>query len=157
MDWIEGSWKVTVGLSWEGTERPQNGLNRVGKVLKGHRLNWVGLGRFWKAAEWVVSGRQGPGRSQNGSTDPLSPPAPPGRLLKCLKGIAGSVRGLQCHPSLPLVASCGLDRFLRLHNLDDKRLLHKVGTPPPKKGGLCLPPEGSESPTLAQGCQKWAS
>lgn len=49
-----------------------------------------------------------------------------GRLLKCLKGIAGSVRGLQCHPSLPLVASCGLDRFLRLHNLDDKRLLHKV-------------------------------
>ncbi|POI19974.1 hypothetical protein CIB84_016281 [Bambusicola thoracicus] len=54
------------------------------------------------------------------------PPAPSGRLLKCLKGVAGSVRGLQCHPSLPIVASCGLDRFLRLHNLDDKRLLHKV-------------------------------
>ncbi|XP_031467950.1 WD repeat-containing protein 74 [Phasianus colchicus] len=51
---------------------------------------------------------------------------PPGRLLKCLKGVGGSVRGLQCHPSLPLVASCGLDRFLRLHSLHDKRLLHKV-------------------------------
>ncbi|XP_035428318.1 WD repeat-containing protein 74 [Cygnus atratus] len=49
-----------------------------------------------------------------------------GRVLKCLKGFAGSVRGLQCHPSLPLVASCGLDRFLRVHDLDDKRLRHKV-------------------------------
>ncbi|XP_035170218.1 WD repeat-containing protein 74 isoform X1 [Oxyura jamaicensis] len=49
-----------------------------------------------------------------------------GRLLKCLKGFAGSVRGLQCHPSLPLVASCGLDRFLRVHDLDDKQLRHKV-------------------------------
>ncbi|NXI69488.1 WDR74 protein, partial [Anseranas semipalmata] len=51
---------------------------------------------------------------------------PPGRVLKCLKGFAGSVRGLQCHPSLPLVASCGLDRFLRVHDLGDKRLRHKV-------------------------------
>ncbi|NXK55327.1 WDR74 protein, partial [Chauna torquata] len=59
----------------------------------------------------------------------LLPPSclsPPGRVLKCLKGFAGSVRGLQCHPSLPLVASCGLDRFLRVHDLGDKRLLHKV-------------------------------
>lgn len=49
-----------------------------------------------------------------------------GRLVKCLKGFAGSVRGIQCHPSLPLVASCGLDRFLRVHNLHEKRLEHKV-------------------------------
>ncbi|XP_067877854.1 WD repeat-containing protein 74 isoform X2 [Heterodontus francisci] len=49
-----------------------------------------------------------------------------GRLLKCLKGQAGSIRGLQCHPSLPLVASCSLDRFLRVHNTDTKALLHKV-------------------------------
>ncbi|XP_059574483.1 WD repeat-containing protein 74 [Alligator mississippiensis] len=49
-----------------------------------------------------------------------------GRLLKCLKGFAGAVRGVQCHPTRPLVASCGLDRFLRLHGLDDKRLQHKV-------------------------------
>ncbi|XP_039625287.1 WD repeat-containing protein 74 [Polypterus senegalus] len=49
-----------------------------------------------------------------------------GRLLRCLKGFAGSVRALQCHRSLPLVASCGLDRFLRIHNLEDKQLLHKV-------------------------------
>ncbi|XP_069665486.1 WD repeat-containing protein 74 isoform X2 [Haliaeetus albicilla] len=49
-----------------------------------------------------------------------------GRVLKCLKGAAGGVRGLQCHPGLPLVASCGLDRFLRVHHLGDKRLRHKV-------------------------------
>lgn len=58
----------------------------------------------------------------------FSPPS--GRVLKCLKGFAGSVRGLQCHPSLPLVASCGLDRFLRVHDLGDKRLRHKVRPPP---------------------------
>nr|XP_020653033.1 WD repeat-containing protein 74 [Pogona vitticeps] len=49
-----------------------------------------------------------------------------GRLVKCLKGFAGSVRAIQCHPVLPLVASCGLDRFLRVHNLQHKRLEHKV-------------------------------
>ncbi|XP_074861842.1 WD repeat-containing protein 74 isoform X1 [Carettochelys insculpta] len=49
-----------------------------------------------------------------------------GQLVKCLKGFAGSVRSIQCHPTLPLVASCGLDRFLRVHNIEDKRLIHKV-------------------------------
>ncbi|KAK1154991.1 hypothetical protein AOXY_G28052, partial [Acipenser oxyrinchus oxyrinchus] len=49
-----------------------------------------------------------------------------GRLLRCLKGVAGSVLSLQCHSSLPLVASCGLDRFLRIHNTQDGRLQHKV-------------------------------
>ncbi|XP_075426185.1 WD repeat-containing protein 74 [Ascaphus truei] len=49
-----------------------------------------------------------------------------GRLLRSLKGNAGSLRSIQCHTSLPLVASCGLDRFLRIHNLHEKELLHKV-------------------------------
>ncbi|KAM9456077.1 WD repeat-containing protein 74 isoform 2-T2 [Clarias gariepinus] len=49
-----------------------------------------------------------------------------GLVRGCMKGMAGSVRGLQCHPSLPLVASCGLDRFLRIHNLNDRTLMHKV-------------------------------
>ncbi|KAM4617306.1 WD repeat-containing protein 74 [Discoglossus pictus] len=49
-----------------------------------------------------------------------------GRLLRVLKGSAGSVRAMQCHASMPLVASCGLDRFLRIHNYSDKELLHKV-------------------------------
>ncbi|XP_075043723.1 WD repeat-containing protein 74 [Mixophyes fleayi] len=49
-----------------------------------------------------------------------------GRLLCALKGSAGSVRSIQCHKSMPVVASCGLDRFMRLHSLTDKELLHKV-------------------------------
>ncbi|XP_044126539.1 WD repeat-containing protein 74 [Bufo gargarizans] len=49
-----------------------------------------------------------------------------GRLLCALKGNAGSLRSIQCHKSLPVVASCGLDRFMRLHSLNDKKLLHKV-------------------------------
>ncbi|KAJ7307579.1 hypothetical protein JRQ81_009606 [Phrynocephalus forsythii] len=49
-----------------------------------------------------------------------------GRLVKCLKGFAGSIRAVQCHPALPLVASCSLDRFLRVHNLHHKRLEQKV-------------------------------
>ncbi len=51
---------------------------------------------------------------------------PAGLVRGCLKGLAGAVRGLQCHPSLPLVASCGLDRFLRVHSLEDRSLQHKV-------------------------------
>lgn len=49
-----------------------------------------------------------------------------GLVRGCLKGLAGGVRGLQCHPSQPLVASCGLDRFLRIHSLEDRKLQHKV-------------------------------
>ncbi|XP_033927694.1 WD repeat-containing protein 74 [Melopsittacus undulatus] len=49
-----------------------------------------------------------------------------GRVLRCLKGVSGGVRGLQCHPQTQLVASCGLDRFLRLHHLGEGRLCHKV-------------------------------
>ncbi|EHB02106.1 WD repeat-containing protein 74 [Heterocephalus glaber] len=50
-----------------------------------------------------------------------------GRLLGCLKGLAGSVRGLQCHPTKPLLASCGLDRVLRIHRIQNPRgLEHKV-------------------------------
>uniref|UniRef100_A0A3Q0QVT2 WD repeat-containing protein 74 n=1 Tax=Amphilophus citrinellus TaxID=61819 RepID=A0A3Q0QVT2_AMPCI len=49
-----------------------------------------------------------------------------GLVRGCLKGLAGSVRGLQCHASQPLVASCGLDRFLRIHSLEDRKLQHKV-------------------------------
>lgn len=49
-----------------------------------------------------------------------------GMVRGSLKGLAGAVRGLQCHASQPVVASCGLDRFLRIHSLDDRKLLHKV-------------------------------
>ena len=40
------------------------------------------------------------------------------RFIGSLKGVTGSVRSLALHPTRPLVASVGLDRFLRLHNTD---------------------------------------
>lgn len=49
-----------------------------------------------------------------------------GLVRGCLKGVAGAVRELQCHSSLPTVASCGLDRFLCVHSLDERKLQHRV-------------------------------
>ncbi|XP_062274563.1 WD repeat-containing protein 74 [Scomber scombrus] len=49
-----------------------------------------------------------------------------GLVCGILKGLAGGVRSLQCHASQPVVASCGLDRFLHIHSLDDRKLQHKV-------------------------------
>ncbi|XP_071657569.1 WD repeat-containing protein 74 isoform X2 [Patagioenas fasciata] len=50
-----------------------------------------------------------------------------GRLLRSLKGVAGGVRGLLCPPpDPPLVVSCGLDRFLRVHDLRGGALRSKV-------------------------------
>lgn len=41
------------------------------------------------------------------------------------KGFAGGIKDLQCHPTLPYVASCSLDRFLRIHHMDLKHIMHK--------------------------------
>lgn len=50
-----------------------------------------------------------------------------GRIVQQYKGaIAGSLRCVQCHPTKSLVASCGLDRFLRIHDINTKKLLYKV-------------------------------
>ena len=43
-----------------------------------------------------------------------------------LKGPAGAVRSLALHPQLPIMASVGLDRFLRLHNVESNKLLCKL-------------------------------
>lgn len=51
------------------------------------------------------------------------------RNKKCLgklRGGAGSIRCIQCHPTKPLVASCGLDRYVRIHDTNSRALLHKV-------------------------------
>lgn len=50
------------------------------------------------------------------------------KLLQKYKGIAGSVRSIKCHKTLPYIATCGLDRHLRLHHLKTKILEHKVVT-----------------------------
>lgn len=48
-------------------------------------------------------------------------------MVHAFKGVAGSIRAVCCHPTLPLVASCGLDRFLRVHDLNTRLLQTKVG------------------------------
>ena len=49
-----------------------------------------------------------------------------GHQVHSFKGIAGSIRDIKCHSSQDAVASCGLDRFLRIHNITDKNLVSKV-------------------------------
>lgn len=42
------------------------------------------------------------------------------------KGQAGSVRSISGHPTMPLAASVGIDRFLRVHDLQTRKLIHKI-------------------------------
>lgn len=49
-----------------------------------------------------------------------------GQLVHGYKGFAGGIRSIQCHESLPVVASCGLDRYFRVHDINSKQLLHKM-------------------------------
>ncbi|EDL33358.1 WD repeat domain 74, isoform CRA_b [Mus musculus] len=74
-----------------------------------------------------------------------------GRLLGCLKGLAGSVRGLQCHPSKPLLASCGLDRVLRIHRIRNPRGLEHKDEPQEPQEPNQVPSEDTETDEL------WAS
>lgn len=48
-----------------------------------------------------------------------------GLLLNHYKGFVGGIRQIVCTPSEPYIASVGLDRHLRIHNLNTKELLHK--------------------------------
>ena len=49
-----------------------------------------------------------------------------GKVLNTYKGAAGSIRCVRCHQTLPVMAACGLDGFVRVYNLENKKQLHKV-------------------------------
>ena len=49
-----------------------------------------------------------------------------GRPVHALKGLAGGVREVYCHPQRPYAVSVSLDRFLLVHDIDAKKLVHKV-------------------------------
>uniref|UniRef100_A0A915Q6F3 Anaphase-promoting complex subunit 4 WD40 domain-containing protein n=1 Tax=Setaria digitata TaxID=48799 RepID=A0A915Q6F3_9BILA len=42
------------------------------------------------------------------------------------KGCAGSISGIDAHHSSEYIASCSLDRFVRLHELNSKKLVKKI-------------------------------
>jgi len=47
------------------------------------------------------------------------------RQISVFKGAGGSIRSMECHDSLPFVASVGLDRCARVHHLESRRLLQR--------------------------------
>jgi ribosome biogenesis protein NSA1 len=49
-----------------------------------------------------------------------------GKMSGALKGSTGSVRALIPHPELPLIASAGLDRYLRLHDTSTRKQVAAV-------------------------------
>ena len=49
-----------------------------------------------------------------------------GTVVHHYLGFSGSIRSISAHPDLPYFVSCGLDRHLYLHHLDQKQPLKKV-------------------------------
>uniref|UniRef100_A0A915CS07 tRNA:m(4)X modification enzyme TRM13 n=1 Tax=Ditylenchus dipsaci TaxID=166011 RepID=A0A915CS07_9BILA len=47
-------------------------------------------------------------------------------LASKYKGFAGAIRSIDAHPTEPIFASCGIDRFVVLHDLNTRRVLKKI-------------------------------
>ncbi|KAI1717633.1 WD repeat-containing protein 74 [Ditylenchus destructor] len=47
-------------------------------------------------------------------------------LAQKYRGFTGSLRCIDAHPSEPLFASCGIDRFVVVHDLNTRKILKKV-------------------------------
>ncbi|GAB4860477.1 hypothetical protein Ancab_035636 [Ancistrocladus abbreviatus] len=63
----------------------------------------------------------------NGSGDIGSIDIRTGKLLGCFLGkCSGSIRSIVRHPRLPVIASCGLDSYLRLWDIKSRQLLTAV-------------------------------
>ncbi|XP_019453093.1 PREDICTED: WD repeat-containing protein 74-like isoform X2 [Lupinus angustifolius] len=63
----------------------------------------------------------------NGSGDMASFDIRTGKLLGCFIGkCSGSIRSIVRHPELPVIASCGLDSYLRLWDTKTRQLLSSV-------------------------------
>jgi len=48
------------------------------------------------------------------------------RINGHFKGFTGGIRSLDIHPSKPLLASCGLDRIVRVHHLSTRKVVGEV-------------------------------
>ncbi|XP_044579016.1 WD repeat-containing protein 74 [Cotesia glomerata] len=50
----------------------------------------------------------------------------PGKVLNTYKGFVGGITAISCPKNNPYIVSVGLDRYLRVHNINTKELLQKV-------------------------------
>ncbi|KAL9667068.1 hypothetical protein QQ045_001414 [Rhodiola kirilowii] len=63
----------------------------------------------------------------NGSGDLASYDVRTGKLVGCFLGkCSGSIRSIARHPELPVIASCGLDSYLRIWDIHTRQLLSAV-------------------------------
>lgn len=65
---------------------------------------------------------------------------PAGKLQGAIKGAGGSIRTLQLHPNQPLLASAGIDRFVRVHSSQTRQQLARVYLKQQLTGLCWLPP-----------------
>ncbi len=42
------------------------------------------------------------------------------------RGVIGSIRSIDTHPTLPLIASASIDQYVRIHHADTHRQISKV-------------------------------
>lgn len=42
------------------------------------------------------------------------------------RGVIGSIRSIDTHPTLPLIASASIDQYIRIHDADTHRQISKV-------------------------------
>ena len=49
-----------------------------------------------------------------------------GKVVQLYRGAEGSIRSVACHTAEPIVAACGLDRFVRIYDIESRQLLQKV-------------------------------
>lgn len=43
-----------------------------------------------------------------------------------LRGFAGAIRSIDAHPTTPFIVSVGIDRYVRLHHIQKKKLIKKI-------------------------------
>lgn len=67
-----------------------------------------------------------------------------------VKGMAGSARALACHPTAPVLACVGLDRYLRLHSTETRKQLAKVYLKTLPTGVAFCPTDASMLPPLKE-------
>ncbi|KAI3438930.1 hypothetical protein D9Q98_001344 [Chlorella vulgaris] len=72
------------------------------------------------------------------------------RFTGAVKGLAGAVRALAVHPEAPVLASVGLDRYMRLHSTASRKLLAKVYCKTLPTGLAVCPTDASMLPALEQ-------